>query len=136
MCGLAVDCHSQSALLRVRTCDTPAVAEPEEMSPLWKLARVRERERFASAIQVGQTAWRELAEIIADADDLDSAAQRVMQHFGLDADQATALLDMQFRHLARPMRERIETELAELSQETVRLSALIAGRPEDAGRTP
>lgn len=104
------------------------------MSPLWQLARVRERERFVAAVRVGQTAWRELAEIVADADDLDEAAQRVMQHFGLDADQATALLDMQFRHLARPMRERIETEVAELSQETARLSAVIAERPEDAGR--
>jgi DNA gyrase subunit A len=65
-------------------------------------------------------------QLIRAADDAESARQGLMEQYGLDQDQAQAILDMQLRRIAALERRKIDEEFEELTKKITKLQALLA----------
>ncbi len=79
-----------------------------------------EREQRISILAAFEAALTDpvrLVGVLADAEDDEDAVRRVRDAFGLSAEQAGAVLDLQFRRLHRVGRTRVADELALLRAE-------------------
>ena len=65
-------------------------------------------------------------QLIRSAADAEVARQGLIEHFGLDEEQAQAILEMQLRRIASLERRKIEQEYAELTKTIADLQALLA----------
>ncbi|MCZ6615507.1 MAG: DNA gyrase subunit A, partial [Chloroflexi bacterium] len=65
-------------------------------------------------------------QLIRAAADADAARQGLMEQFGLDQEQAQAILDMQLRRIASLERRKIEQEYTELTKTIADLKTLLA----------
>ncbi|PKB64437.1 MAG: DNA gyrase subunit A [SAR202 cluster bacterium Io17-Chloro-G3] len=65
-------------------------------------------------------------QLIRAADDAESARQGLMEQYGLDQEQAQAILDMQLRRIAALERKKIDEEFEELTKKIAKLQSLLA----------
>ncbi len=76
-----------------------------------------QRLSILAAYEAALAAPVRLVGLLADAADDEDAVRRVRDAFGLSAEQAGAVLDLQFRRLHRAGRTRVADELAVLRAE-------------------
>ena len=79
--------------------------------PRLSVDSARQREHALTAIVLAQQDWPEVLRIAASASDIDQARAAVEARFGVDAEQATAMLDLQFGRLSEADRRRAREEL-------------------------
>lgn len=68
----------------------------------------------------------DVIQLIRAADDAESARQGLMAQYGLDQEQAQAILDMQLRRIAALERKKIDEEFEDLTKKIAKLQALLA----------
>lgn len=81
------------------------------------LDRRAERLAILTAYETALADPVRLVTLLVDAEDDDDAVRRLRDAYGLTAERATAVLDLQFRRLPRASRARISDELWILRQE-------------------
>jgi hypothetical protein len=93
----------------------------DDAAPEHRLEKARQREHVVSAVARAQSEWRNILEALEAADSAEAAPDVLQQTFGLTREQAVAVMDMQFRRVARLDRDRIFDELAALRAEIAEL---------------
>lgn len=84
---------------------------------IYQLRTSRRRGHILEGLKVAIDHIDQVIETIKRAADPDQARERLMQRFALTEIQATAILDMQLRRLARLEREKIEDELLQINRQ-------------------
>ena len=72
--------------------------------------------------------------LIRNSESAQAARQQLIARFGLDDDQAQAILDMQLRRLAALEREQLEKEYQEIQESIRKMEDLAGRRQEGPGR--
>ena len=89
----------------------------------FRLEAIRRRLHLLEGLLV---AYRNLAEVIRIVREEDEPKQQLMAAFGLSDEQATAILDLRLRQLARLEEEKLNAERRDLTAEDAELSAILA----------
>ena len=89
----------------------------DDWTPQYRLEKAREREHVVVAIVRAQTEWRDILEVVEAAASPDAAQKALRTSFGFSREQATAVMDTQFRRVSYQDRTRIADELAALRAE-------------------
>lgn len=100
-------------------------SKPEEVSDLYRLTVMRQREHVLVGLVVGLKQWRDVLAVIADSADPDDACARVSAQFGLDKMQSNAVLDTQYRRVSISACSRVEAELTELQARIIELERAV-----------
>ena len=78
------------------------------------LRHLRDRERVLAGIVQAQEDWPDMLSTISEATDADEAHEALQVRFGLDREQALAVLSVQFKRVSRFERQRVRDELEEV----------------------
>ncbi len=87
-----------------------------------ELHDAKERLRVLEAILGALDEPHAALDLVLEAQDPDAASRALQEHFGLDAIQAMAILDMQYRRLTMRDRERIRDDIDDLRKHIESLS--------------
>ena len=80
----------------------------------FELAKARQRAHILAGLRIAISNLDAVIQLIRNADSAQDAKQQLITRFGLDDDQAQAILDMQLRRLAALERQQLENEYNEL----------------------
>ena len=92
----------------------------------FRLEAIRRRQHLVDGLLI---AYRNLDEVIRIVREEDEPKPQLMAAFGLTDQQATAILDLRLRQLARLEEEKLNAEKRELAAEDAELSAILASEP-------
>ncbi len=90
------------------------------------LAKARQRAHILAGLRIAISHLDEVIALIRNSESADAARQQLVERFGLDEDQARAILDMQLRRLAALERENLEKEYRELQDAIREMEELLA----------
>ncbi len=91
----------------------------------FRLERIRRRLHLVDGLMI---AYLHLDEVIRIVREEDAPKQKLMDAFGLSDEQATAILDLRLRQLARLEEEKLAAEKRELSAEAEGLEKILASK--------
>ena len=92
----------------------------------FELAKARQRAHILAGLRVAISNLDEVIQLIRNAESAQDAKQKLIARFGLDDDQAQAILDMQLRRLAALERQQLENEYNELQTAIRKMEELLA----------
>ena len=92
----------------------------------FELAKARQRAHILAGLRIAISNLDAVIALIRNADSAQDAKQQLITRFGLDDDQAQAILDMQLRRLAALERQQIENEYNELQTAIRGMEELLA----------
>lgn len=92
---------------------------------IFDLRAARKRAHILEGLKIALDNLDAVIETIRRAQDADDAREKLMTRFKLSEIQATAILDMQLRRLARLEREKIEAEYKEILGKVAELEAIL-----------
>ena len=90
------------------------------------LAKARQRAHILAGLRIALSHLDEVINLIRNSESAQVARQQLIERFGLDEDQAQAILDMQLRRLAALEREQLEKEYQELQESIRKMEELLA----------
>ena len=90
------------------------------------LAKARQRAHILAGLRIALSHLDEVINLIRNSESAQAARQQLIERFGLDEDQAQAILDMQLRRLAALEREQLEKEYQELQDSIREMEDLLA----------
>ena len=90
------------------------------------LAKARQRAHILAGLRIALSHLDEVINLIRNSESAQAARQQLIERFGLDEDQAQAILDMQLRRLAALEREQLEKEYQELQDSIRKMEELLA----------
>ena len=90
------------------------------------LAKARQRAHILAGLRIALSHLDEVINLIRNSESAQAARQQLIERFGLDEDQAQAILDMQLRRLAALEREQLEKEYRELQDSIRGMEELLA----------
>ena len=90
------------------------------------LARARQRAHILAGLRIAMSHLDAVINLIRNSESAQAARQQLIERFGLDEDQAQAILDMQLRRLAALEREQLEKEYQELQDSIREMEDLLA----------
>ncbi len=92
----------------------------------FELAKARQRAHILAGLRIAISNLDAVIELIRNADSAQDAKQQLITRFGLDDDQAQAILDMQLRRLAALERQQLENEYNDLQTAIREMEELLA----------
>ena len=92
----------------------------------FELAKAQQRAHILAGLRIAISNLDAVITLIRNADSAQDAKQQLITRFGLDDDQAQAILDMQLRRLAALERQQIENEYNELQTAIRGMEELLA----------
>ncbi len=92
----------------------------------FELAKARQRAHILAGLRIAISHLDEVISLIRESESAQAARQQLIARFGLDDDQAQAILDMQLRRLAALEREQLEKEYQELQGSIREMEELLA----------
>lgn len=92
----------------------------------FELAKARQRAHILAGLRIAISHLDEVISLIRESESAQAARQQLIARFGLDDDQAQAILDMQLRRLAALEREQLEKEYQELQDSIREMEELLA----------
>ena len=92
----------------------------------FELKKARQRAHILAGLRIAISNLDEVIRLIRNAESAQVAKQELIARFGLDDDQAQAILDLQLRRLAALEREQLETEYNELQAAIREMEELLA----------
>ena len=92
----------------------------------FELAKAQQRAHILAGLRIAISNLDAVIALIRNADSAQDAKQQLITRFGLDDDQAQAILDMQLRRLAALERQQIENEYNELQTAIRGMEELLA----------
>ena len=92
----------------------------------FELAKARQRAHILAGLRIAISHLDEVIALIRNSESAQVARQQLIARFGLDDDQAQAILDMQLRRLAALEREQLEKEYRELQDSIREMEELLA----------
>ena len=90
------------------------------------LAKARQRAHILAGLRIAISHLDEVINLIRNAESAQAARQQLIERFGLDNDQAQAILDLQLRRLAALEREQLEKEYQEIQGSIREMEELLA----------
>ena len=90
------------------------------------LAKARQRAHILAGLRIAISHLDEVISLIRGSESAQAARQQLIERFGLDEDQAQAILDMQLRRLAALEREQLEKEYQEIRESIREMEELLA----------
>ena len=92
----------------------------------FELAKARQRAHILAGLRIAISHLDEVINLIRNSESAQVARQQLIARFGLDDDQAQAILDMQLRRLAALEREQLEKEYQEIQDSIRNMEELLA----------
>ena len=92
----------------------------------FELAKARQRAHILAGLRIAISNLDAVIQLIRNAESAQDAKQQLITRFGLDDDQAQAILDMQLRRLAALERQQLENEYNELQTAIRKMEELLA----------
>ena len=92
----------------------------------FELAKARQRAHILAGLRIAISNLDAVIQLIRSADSAQDAKQQLITRFGLDDDQAQAILDMQLRRLAALERQQLENEYNEIQAAIREMEELLA----------
>lgn len=92
------------------------------------LKKARQRAHILAGLIIALGSLDEVIELIKKSKTTEEARSGLMSRFGLDADQANAILEMQLRRLTGLEQDKIKAEYDELKQKIAEYEAILADR--------
>ena len=92
----------------------------------FELAKARARAHILAGLRIAISHLDEVISLIRNSESAQVARQQLIDRFGLDSDQAQAILDMQLRRLAALEREQLEKEYQEIQESIRKMEELLA----------
>ena len=92
----------------------------------FELAKARQRAHILAGLRIAISHLDEVINLIRNSESAQVARQQLIARFGLDDDQAQAILDMQLRRLAALEREQLEKEYQEIQDSIREMEELLA----------
>ena len=92
----------------------------------FELAKARQRAHILAGLRIAISHLDEVIALIRGSESAQAARQQLIARFGLDDDQAQAILDMQLRRLAALEREQLEKEYQEIQGSIREMEELLA----------
>ncbi len=92
----------------------------------FELKKARQRAHILAGLRIAISHLDEVIQLIRNSESAQAAKQQLIVRFGLDDDQAQAILDMQLRRLAALEREQLEKEYQDIRQAIRDMEALLA----------
>ena len=92
----------------------------------FELRKARQRAHILAGLRIAISNLDEVIRLIRNAESAQVAKQELITRFGLDDDQAQAILDMQLRRLAALEREQLEKEYNDLQVAIRKMEELLA----------
>lgn len=92
----------------------------------FELAKARQRAHILAGLRIAISHLDEVINLIRNSESAQVARQHLIARFGLDDDQAQAILDMQLRRLAALEREQLEKEYQEIQDSIRKMEELLA----------
>ena len=92
----------------------------------FELAKARQRAHILAGLRIAISHLDEVINLIRNSESAQVARQQLIARFGLDDDQAQAILDMQLRRLAALEREQLEKEYREIQDSIRKMEELLA----------
>ena len=92
----------------------------------FELAKARQRAHILAGLRIAISHLDEVINLIRNSESAQVARQQLIARFGLDDDQAQAILDMQLRRLAALEREQLEKEYQEIQDSIRKMEDLLA----------
>jgi DNA gyrase subunit A len=92
----------------------------------FELAKARQRAHILAGLRIAISHLDEVINLIRESESAQAARQQLIARFGLDDDQAQAILDMQLRRLAALEREQLEKEYQEIQGSIREMEELLA----------
>ena len=99
----------------------------------FELARARQRARILAGLRIAIANLDEVIRLIRASESAQAARAELVARFGLEEDQAQAILDMQLRRLAALEREQIEKEYNEIRAAIAKMEDLLASERKMLG---
>ena len=99
----------------------------------FELARARQRARILAGLRIAIANLDEVIRLIRASESAQAARAELIARFGLEEDQAQAILDMQLRRLAALEREQIEKEYNEIRAAIAKMEDLLASERKMLG---
>ena len=90
------------------------------------LAKARQRAHILAGLRIAISNLDAVINLIRNSESAQAARQQLIERFGLDDDQAQAILDMQLRRLAALEREQLEKEYLEIRESIREMEELLA----------
>ena len=92
----------------------------------YRLRKAQNRAHILAGLRIALSNLDDVIQLIRSSQDSDSAKTGLIKRFGLDADQAQAILEMQLRRIAALERERIDEEYQQLQQTISGLQSMLS----------
>ena len=92
----------------------------------FELAKARQRAHILAGLRIAISHLDEVIDLIRNSESAQVARQQLIARFGLDDDQAQAILDMQLRRLAALEREQLEKEYQQIQDSIREMEELLA----------
>lgn len=92
----------------------------------FELAKARQRAHILAGLRIAISNLDAVIDLIRNSDSAQDAKQQLITRFGLDDDQAQAILDMQLRRLAALERQQLENEYNEIQTAIREMEELLA----------
>ncbi len=92
----------------------------------YRLRKAQSRAHILAGLRIALSNLDAVIELIRSSQDADSAKTGLIERFGLDTDQAQAILEMQLRRIAALERERIDEEYQQLQQTIADLQSMLS----------
>ena len=99
----------------------------------FELAKARQRARILAGLRIAIANMDEVIRLIRASESAQAARAELMARFGLEEDQAQAILDMQLRRLAALEREQIEKEYNEVRAAIAKMEDMLASERKMLG---
>ena len=96
----------------------------------FELRRARHRARILAGLRIAIGNLDEVIRLIRASESAQAARKELIERFGLEEDQAQAILDMQLRRLAALEREQLEKEYNEIRAAIAKMEELLASEPK------
>ena len=94
----------------------------------FQLGKAQARAHILAGLIIAIGDLDRIIQLIRSADSTDMARQQLIANYGLDSDQANAILEMQLRRLTGLEREKVSNEYAELQGKIAEFQAILADR--------
>jgi DNA gyrase subunit A len=94
----------------------------------FQLGKAQARAHILAGLIIAIGDLDRIIQLIRSADSTEMARQQLISNYGLDADQANAILEMQLRRLTGLEREKVSNEYAELQTRIAEYQAILADR--------
>ena len=96
----------------------------------FELKRARQRARILAGLRIAIGNLDEVIRLIRASESAQAARKELIERFGLEEDQAQAILDMQLRRLAALERDQLEKEYNEVRAAIAKMEELLASEPK------